>query len=99
MSFIHPALEKYFKSSMFDQTKPMIVKENLSTQLVPFIPIHSAQLIRSKAKSDEQIETKNSPPANDNHLFKRPNPVPCYTVEEPCETTVKHSNRMKRFCH
>ena len=74
-------------------------------QIVPYMPVHPAQLNTHDDKKEKQ--KKESPPPtpvnppikkeNDDHLFKRPfAPLP-YTVEEPPENTNKRPARMKRY--
>ncbi|CAF0720050.1 unnamed protein product [Adineta steineri] len=88
-----------------------IERKRFSMQIVPYIPIHPAQLNNNNnhvtvEEKEQKIENnisstvKISPiikEENDDHLFKRPfSPVPPYTVEEPTENTTKRIPRMKR---
>ncbi len=71
-------------------------------QIVPYMPVHPAQLNSHDEKNEKQKKIPSSTPVNpikkenDDHLFKRPlTPTP-YTVEEPPENTSKRPARMKR---
>lgn len=81
-------------------------------QIVPYMPIHPAQLNNNNSTNNvtmEEKEEKNEKEIplpvkineikkeNDDHLFKRPfSPTP-YIVEEPSENTNKRTSRMKRL--
>ncbi len=71
-------------------------------QIVPYMPIHPAQLNNSNnnhetAEEKEQKDEKKRKKESDDHLFKRPFPPTPYIVEEPCENTSKRTLRMKRL--
>jgi hypothetical protein len=74
-------------------------------QIVPYMPIHPAQL---NTNDKEEDKSKISSPViikeikkkeNDDHLFKRPFVPTSYTVEEPCDNTIKPTPRMKRLAY
>jgi len=68
-------------------------------QIVPYMPIHPAQLNSNNPIIDEkeQKDQGKIKKENDDYLFKKPFlPVP-YTVEEPCENILKRPPRMKRL--
>ncbi|CAF1407645.1 unnamed protein product [Rotaria sordida] len=85
-----------------------IERRKLTMQIVPYMPIHPAQLNNDKTKEQEEdkiIDNKTSSPIisdeikyeNNDHIFKIPTIPTAYTVEEPpCETTTKRSSTMKR---
>jgi hypothetical protein len=79
-------------------------------QIVPYMPIHPAQLNSDtltndeKAEDDEEEIVESTSPIisedvkndNDGHLFKIPSAPTPYTVEEPCDSTIKRASAMKR---
>lgn len=67
-------------------------------QLVPYMPIHPAQLNEEKPiESQTSISVTSDEPKNDNHLFKIPSVPTFYTVEEPPSDDVMRRNpTMKR---
>ena len=75
-------------------------------QIVPYMPIHPAQLNQTSilVKDDREKPVPSSTSMdtrrnrdNDDSIFKRPcTPTP-YTVEEPCDLTMKRAARMKRY--
>lgn len=80
-------------------------------QLVPYMPIHPAQLNSEnvtsddKSKEDEDDELIENPSLviseevkndNDDYQFKIPSIPTPYTVEEPCDNTRKRPSAMKR---
>lgn len=74
-------------------------RKKFSLQLVPYMPVHPAQL-KSNKQSDEQKSSSpiasTLPNQTDDHLFKKPFLPTPYTVEEPCDTSHKRTSRMKR---
>lgn len=80
-------------------------------QIVPYMPIHPAQLNMPIEKEDEiEIEEEKHPDspapiltdpksgyADDDELFKKPFVPTPYFVEEPPDNFVKRSTRMKRL--
>ncbi len=78
-------------------------------QIVPFMPIHPAQLTKDnvttedKTKNEEEI-IENQPVVSDefqnennNYLFKIPSIPTPYTVEEPSDSAIKRGSTMKRW--
>jgi hypothetical protein len=78
-------------------------------QIVPYVPIHPAQLFTNTTTTttdDEEAAEKSSSSSvvseeiavlNDGQLFKIP-PIPtAYTVEEPTEGAIKRGPAMKRY--
>jgi hypothetical protein len=79
-------------------------------QIVPYMPIHPAQLngdnptADNRTEEDEEEEINeniiSSPDElkdeNDHHLFKMPLMPTPYTVEEPSDGVIKRSSNMKR---
>ena len=78
-------------------------------QLVPYMPIHPAQLnkealvtpeLRSNDEEDELIQIANSSAAlsdvDRDHVFKTPTIPTPYTVEEPNDSPTKRCPTMKR---
>jgi hypothetical protein len=83
-----------------------LCSKKLFMQIVPYMPIHPAQLHTTPvAVTIEDHHDDTASPVlcpetesnNDDHLFKRPLPPVTYTVEEPCDTSVKRTSPMKRF--
>ncbi len=71
-------------------------RKKLAMQIVPYIPIHPAQLNNDNISTTtitEEDELKND---NDDYIFKIPSVPTPYTVEEPCDNTIKRSSTMKR---
>lgn len=78
-------------------------------QIVPYMPIHPAQLNNDNVTTitDEKIKDKEetvedsildeSKNDNDDYPFKIPSIPTPYTVEEPCENTIKRTPTMKRL--
>jgi len=75
-------------------------------QIVPYMPIHPTQLNNNNNHStldekEQENQNKIPPPIkvkeNDDHLFKKPFAPTPYTVEEPCENTIKRTPTMKRL--
>ena len=74
-------------------------------QIVPYIPIHPAQLTTDSVTNakeettdqDEPSPTVVSPESNfDDNIFKIPSVPTPYTVEEPCDNVNKRNSTMKR---
>lgn len=63
-------------------------------QIVPYMPIHPAQLTSKNEEKSQEDQTKIK--KNDDHLFKKPFLPTPYTVEEPPDNTIKRTLRMKR---
>jgi hypothetical protein len=83
-------------------------RRKLTMQIVPFMPIHPAQLTNEnvttedKTKNEEEI-IENQPVVSDEfqnennkHLFKIPSVPTPYTVEEPGDSSIKRGSTMKR---
>ena len=72
-------------------------------QIVPYMPIHPAQLGVHHEKEGEEEKHPDSylpvpvNPKSDDDLFKKPFLPTPYIVEEPPENLVKRTTRMKRF--
>lgn len=70
-------------------------------QIVPYMPIHPAQLSIHHEEEEEKHPDSSLPipvdPKSDDDLFKKPFPPTPYFVEEPPENLVKRTTRMKRF--
>lgn len=77
-------------------------------QIVPYVPVHPAQLKNNNTNTDkdeEGIENPISSPIlsddikneNDEFLFKIPSAPTPYTVEEPCDNITKRGATMKRY--
>ena len=73
-------------------------------QIVPYMPIHPAQLNSDNVTGDEEVAEGASPILsdditndNDDHLFKMPSAPTPYTVEEPCDGNIKRAAPMKRY--
>jgi len=77
-------------------------------QIVPYMPIHPAQLnndtittTNNKTKDEEEtienaMSSDESTNENNDPLFKIPSIPTRYTVEEPCDSTIKRGPPMKR---
>jgi hypothetical protein len=72
-------------------------------QIVPYMPIHPAQLNNNNNNNNSTIDEKKQEnqnkikKENDDYLFKKPFIPTPYTVEEPCENLMKRTPRMKRL--
>lgn len=79
-----------------------IFRRKLFMQIVPYMPVHPAQLNNSNEKEKKKKKIPSPIPVNqikkenDDYLFKRPLTPPLYTVEEPPDNTTKRPARMKR---
>lgn len=79
-----------------------IFRRRLAMQIVPYIPVHPAQLTTdsiSIGKSTTDEEEEKTQDTNDDHLFKIPSVPTPYTVEEPSDNTIHRGSTMKRFVH
>lgn len=81
-------------------------------QIVPYMPIHPAQLNTDNVTTDDKVkeeEEEDEIPESaspiisdevrndtDEHNFKMPSAPTPYTVEEPCDNTIKRASAMKR---
>ena len=88
--YLNIFIDFFFLSSCFFRKK-------LSLQLVPYIPVHPAQLKSNIKTSDEKKSLSTRPNQADDHVFKKPSPPTPYIVEEPSDINHKRSLRMKRF--
>jgi hypothetical protein len=73
------------------------------------MPIHPSQLTnnnnlrmdgkeeKNEKKASSTIVNKEITKENDDHLFKIPFLPTPYTVEEPCDNSIKRTPRMKRL--
>jgi hypothetical protein len=69
-------------------------RKKLSMQIVPYMPIHPAQLNNDNTTTtDDENQVSND---TDDHLFKIPSIPTPYTVEEPCDSAIKRGSTMKR---
>lgn len=66
-------------------------------QIVPYMPIHPAQLKSTNDEKEQENHTETKKTHDGNHLFKKPFLPTPYTVEEPSENTIKRALRMKRL--
>lgn len=74
-------------------------------QLVPYIPIHPAQLASESTTTNNEKKDEESQPSSagvspepnfDESIFKIPSVPTPYTVEEPCDNVNKRNPTMKR---
>ena len=68
-------------------------------QIVPYMPIHPSQLNKDKPTTDNKTKAEDvdeSSVTSGEHLFKIPSVPTAYTVEEPCDSTIKRPPAMKR---
>jgi len=77
-----------------------IERKKVAMQIVPYMPIHPAQLNKdSPKKDDKKTDDEKEEDIKDENLFKIPSipstPTP-YTVEEPCDNVTKRPPTMKR---
>ncbi|CAF0851646.1 unnamed protein product [Adineta ricciae] len=102
-TFVKDTLRKDEFQDEFIHKMYDLERKRFSMQIVPYMPIHPAQLsttdetVKKEEKKKEPEISKMIPPkASDDHVFKKPLlPLP-YTVEEPFENTSKRTLRMKR---
>ncbi len=64
-------------------------------QIVPYMPIHPAQLNNDNPTKTTDYENQASNDSDD-YLFKIPSVPTPYTVEEPCDSAIKRGSTMKR---
>jgi hypothetical protein len=68
-------------------------------QIVPYMPIHPSQLNKDKPTADDKAKDEDvdeSSVTSGKDLFKIPSVPTAYTVEEPCDSTIKRPSAMKR---
>ncbi|UJR15732.1 hypothetical protein I4U23_002667 [Adineta vaga] len=87
-------------------------RRKFTMQIVPYMPIHPAQMNsdtvttdeKAEGEEDEEVLAESSSPVipeevkndNDDHLFKMPSAPTPYTVEEPSDSNIKRASTMKR---